>query len=68
PRTSRNVIQIDGSSAEYAVYHRDDFTHGDVIPGPAVISEHTGTTVMHEGDVATVGSYGEIVIALAEGK
>jgi N-methylhydantoinase A len=68
PRTSRNVIQIDGSSTEYAVYHRDDFTHGDVIAGPAVISEHTGTTVMHDGDVATVGSYGEIVIALSEGK
>lgn len=67
-RTSRSVIQIDGSSIEYAVYHRDDFTHGDILNGPAVISEHTGTTVMHEGDVATVGSYGEIVISLAEGK
>jgi N-methylhydantoinase A len=68
PRLSRNVIQVDGSAVEYAVYHRDDFTHGDVITGPAVISEHTGTTVMHAGDVATVGPYGEIVISLAEGK
>lgn len=68
PRLSRNLIQVDGSSAEYAVYHRDDFTHGDVIDGPAIISEHTGTTVMHAGDVAKVGPYGEIVISLAEGK
>lgn len=68
PRLSREVIQVDGSAVEYAVYHRDDFTHGDVITGPAVISEHTGTTVMHKGDVATVGPYGEIVISLAEGK
>lgn len=68
PRLSRGVIQVDGSAADYAVYHRDDFTHGDVIHGPAVISEHTGTTVMHPGDVANVGTYGEIVISLAEGK
>jgi N-methylhydantoinase A len=68
PLKRRDVIQVDGSRQEYAVYHRDDFTYGDVIPGPAVISEHTGTTVMHAGDVATVGPYGEIVITLAEGK
>ncbi len=67
-RLSRNVIQVDGSSVEYAVYHRDDFMNGDVINGPAVISEHTGTTVMHANDVAKVGPYGEIVISLAEGK
>lgn len=67
-RSSRPVIQIDGSRVDYDVYHRDDFSHGDVVHGPAVISEHTGTTVMHAGDVATVGAYGEIVIAIAEGK
>jgi len=65
---SRGVIQVDGSSVQYAVYHRDDFMHGDVIDGPAIISEHTGTTVMHADAVATVGPYGEIVISLAEGK
>jgi N-methylhydantoinase A len=67
-RSRRQVILDDGTSVEYAVYHRDDFTHGDAITGPAVISEHTGTTVMHEGDVATVGAYGELVISLEEGK
>ena len=68
PLMTRNVIQVDGSAQEYAVYHRDSFTHGDTITGPAVISEHTGTTVMHEGDEAKVGPYGEIVISVAEGK
>ena len=68
PLMTRNVIQVDGSAQEYAVYHRDSFTHGDTISGPAVISEHTGTTVMHEGDEAKVGPYGEIVISVAEGK
>lgn len=66
PRTTRQVIQVDGTHTEYAVYHRDDFMHGDVISGPAVISEHTGTTVMHAGDVAAIGSYGEIVITVAK--
>lgn len=66
PRTKRRVIQIDGMHVEYSVYHRDDFMHGDVISGPAVISEHTGTTVMHAGDVAEIGPYGEIVITVAK--
>ncbi len=64
PRTTRPVVQVDGSATEYAVYHRDDFRHGDRIAGPAVISEHTGTTVLHAGDTATIGAYGEIVITV----
>ncbi len=68
PRATRKVIQVDGSLEEYAVYHRDDFTHGDVVDGPAVISEHTGTSVLHAGDVASVGPYGELVISIAKVK
>ena len=65
PRTTRRVIGIDGELVEYAVYHRDDFRHGDRLAGPAVISEHTGTTVLHAGDTASIGAYGEIVITVA---
>jgi len=65
---TRKVIQVDGSLEEYAVYHRDDFTHGDVVDGPAIISEHTGTSVLHAGDVANVGPYGEIIISVAKVK
>ena len=64
PRTTRPVVQVDGALTEYAVYHRDDFRHGDAIAGPAVIGEHTGTTVLHAGDTATIGAYGEIVITV----
>jgi N-methylhydantoinase A len=67
-RAHRSVVQVDGSRVEYAVYHRDDLAHGDSLSGPAVISEHTGTTVIHQGDLAEVGPYGEIVITVAEGK
>ena len=65
PRAARPVIGVDGSATTYAVYHRDDFRHGDRIAGPAVISEHTGTTVLHAGDTASIGAYGEIVITVA---
>ena len=66
PRATRQVIQVDGSRAAYALHHRDDFRHGDQILGPAVISEHTGTTVLHAGDSASVGAYGHIVIKVAK--
>jgi N-methylhydantoinase A len=65
PRAARSVIGVDGAAVDYAIYHRDDFRHGDTIAGPAVISEHTGTTVLHAGDTATIGAYGEIVITVA---
>lgn len=68
PRAMRSVIQLDGHRVSYNVYHRDDLTHGDFIHGPAVIAEHTGTTVMHAGDVAAVGAHGELVISIAKEK
>ena len=64
-RTTRPVIGVDGSVTDYAIHHRDDFRHGDSIAGPAVIGEHTGTTVLHAGDTASIGAYGEIVITVA---
>lgn len=64
PTSQRNVYLGNGKSEAYSVYHRDDFCFGDTFSGPAVINEHTGTTVMHAGDEARIGSYGEIVISL----
>ncbi len=66
PRGARPVIGVDGSLTEYRIYHRDDFQHGDGIAGPAIIGEHTGTTVLHAGDVASIGAYGQIVITVAK--
>jgi N-methylhydantoinase A len=64
---TRPVVLGDGSIAQYAVYHRDDFRHGDQVAGPAIIGEHTGTTVLHQGDDASIGAYGEIVIKVGRG-
>jgi len=52
----------------YPVYHRDSLGAGDVIDGPAIITEHTATTVMHRGDRAKIGALGEIVISVSKGK
>jgi N-methylhydantoinase A len=35
---------------------------GQKIEGPAIIEEPSSTTIMHTGDVLTVGTYGELMI------
>jgi len=61
---TRSVYQGDGTHREYAVYHREACQYGDHIEGPAVITEHTSTTILHAGDVAVVGKLGELRIAV----
>jgi N-methylhydantoinase A len=60
----REVYQSDGQSVEYGLYVRESLLAGDVIHGPAVIAEHTATTVIHAGDVLTVGQFSEMVIVI----
>jgi len=65
PIGSRMVYVSDERPAvEYGLYVRESLRAGDVIVGPAVIAEHTATTVIHEGDHLGVGAIGELVIAL----
>ncbi|WP_375003519.1 hydantoinase/oxoprolinase family protein [Aeromicrobium sp. CTD01-1L150] len=63
PLTHRVVQGPDGTS-EYPVYSREQLLATDEIHGPAIIAEHTATTVMHEGDHLVVGAIGELVIHL----
>ena len=35
---------------------------GDSISGPAIVEEPSSTTMVHSGDVLTVGVYGELRI------
>ncbi|MGI9197342.1 MAG: hydantoinase/oxoprolinase family protein [Candidatus Nanopelagicales bacterium] len=65
PRSERMVYR-DGNRMAYRVFHRDDFGRGDEITGPAIINEHTSTTVLHPGDSATIGALGEIVISVGK--
>jgi N-methylhydantoinase A len=65
PLGSRQVLLSNGTTCDYALYSREALEAGDEIAGPAVIVEHTATTVIHEGDSLAVGSYGELAIAVA---
>ncbi|MBF0817288.1 hydantoinase/oxoprolinase family protein [Microbacterium paludicola] len=65
PRIGDRVVHLsDGTDVVYGLYSRELLLAGDRISGPAVITEHTATTVIHAGDVLTVGSYGELNIAV----
>jgi N-methylhydantoinase A len=52
-------------SVLYTLYTRESLRAGDEIDGPAIISEHTATTVIHARDRLKVGEYGEMVITVS---
>jgi N-methylhydantoinase A len=51
---------------DYAVYDRSRLQFRDRVEGPAIIEEPTCTTIVHAGDVMTVGEYGELVIEIGK--
>lgn len=50
----------------YALYIREQLLAGDTIIGPAVVAEHTATSVIHANDRLEVGAHGELVIHLGK--
>ena len=63
---SRSVYRHElGQRVEYLVYDRGHLSSADRLEGPAIIEEPSSTTVIHAGDVLTVGEYGELVIDTA---
>jgi N-methylhydantoinase A len=52
---------------ECAVYRREALAPGEVIQGPAAISEYASTTLLFEGDVLTVAPKGELIIRVGSG-
>ncbi|RBM14379.1 hydantoinase/oxoprolinase family protein [Streptomyces sp. PT12] len=65
PGGTRHVHGPDGAVTVYGLHVREDLRRGDTVEGPAVVTEHTATTVIHAGDRLTVGPLGELVIAVA---
>lgn len=61
-------VSAEHPDVPYALYTREQLLAGDEIAGPAVIAEHTGTTVIHDGDHLTVGPHAELVITIRTGK
>jgi N-methylhydantoinase A len=58
-------VSEDQPEVRYALYTREALLAGDELAGPAVIAEHTATTVIHAGDLLRVGDHGEMVITVA---
>ncbi|MEM7030438.1 MAG: hypothetical protein AAF629_12785 [Chloroflexota bacterium] len=56
-----------GERVDYAVYDRTRLFSADRLEGPAIIEEPSSTTVIHAGDLLTVGEYGELVIDTSGG-
>jgi N-methylhydantoinase A len=76
----RELVTGDGNSACYAtrdvyfdggfvptrLYRRESLAPGDVIPGPAMITEYTSATVLTPDSIANVDTFGNLVINIAE--
>lgn len=63
-RSQRIVLTESDGPSNYNVFHRDDLAFGQRISGPAIVAENTSTTVLHKGDNAEVGPFGELVITI----
>jgi len=57
-----HVLWMDGREQAAVIYDRDRLRQGDVIPGPAIITEMDSTTLVESGCMATVDRVGNILI------
>jgi N-methylhydantoinase A len=77
----RDPVPGDGDAACYAMrdvffngcflksrfYSRDKLVPGDVIQGPAMITEYTAATVLPPGDTMRVDGFGNLIISIDDG-
>lgn len=62
PLRTTTIRYLGDEDQEAPVYDRETLREGDVIHGPAIVNESLSTTHVGAGQVATVGSYAELVI------
>jgi N-methylhydantoinase A len=58
-------VFFDGSFLNSRFYRRDGLRPGDVLRGPAMITEYTAATVLPPGSSAQVDAFGNLVVTLA---
>jgi N-methylhydantoinase A len=61
-RVRDHKLYMDGKLQDGAIYDRSKLRAGDVVPGPAVITEMDSTTLVHTGHAATVDPFGNLLI------
>lgn len=65
---SRAVYLYDARKrVDYPVYERSLLRSSDRLEGPAIVEEPSSTTILHSGDVLTVGGFGELIIEVSTG-
>jgi N-methylhydantoinase A len=63
--TRRNIVMTDPAHPmSCLVYERDALAAGETISGPASIAEYASTTLLFDGDTATVAPSGELIIRI----
>jgi N-methylhydantoinase A len=65
-RTGQTRIWVEGGWQDAARYDRTLLKAGDVLPGPAIVTEMDSTTLVLPGHVATVDNSGSLLIRPAE--
>ncbi|MFD0856342.1 hypothetical protein ACFQ07_29145, partial [Actinomadura adrarensis] len=55
-------LYVDGAETEAKVYDRTKLRAGDVVPGPAIVTEMDSTTLVLPGHAATVHASGSLLI------
>ncbi len=60
-------IHVSGGSVDAAVYDRATLRAGDVVSGPAIVTEMDSTTLLLPGHIATVHPSGSLLITPSEG-
>ena len=67
PAERRGIVLLDPERpVDCAIYDRDHLGVGQMIRGPAAISEYASTTLLFEGDTLTVAPSGELIIRIGE--
>jgi N-methylhydantoinase A len=58
---------MDGRTQDAVIYERAKLCSGDIIPGPAIVTEMDSTTLIHSGCQAVVDAMGNLIINLVGG-
>jgi N-methylhydantoinase A len=61
-RVRDHEVWMDGQARAAAIYDRSKLRAGDVVAGPAVITEMDSTTLVHNGHIASVDVFGNLLI------
>jgi N-methylhydantoinase A len=64
-RLRDHEVWMDGAARAAVIYDRAKLRAGDIVPGPAVVTEMDSTTLIHNGHSALVDDFGNLLINLA---